>query len=203
MEEYVDDGTELFDLFGEIGFCSICQANLEDGERIRAVSKCQHLFHADCLEPWLRANNSCPLCRIDISRNTRHIANNYLANILNILEERLQAQRLQFRRNLFQFIVVEGILKKFSTAALFNPQYQRVCDFLERGQLTIQDLSSIPIQVRNRTSLQRHLTDIRHKLYAVNQNRPRNLQNWIEYVDLHRIVSEYALANPSFHEVWQ
>ncbi len=71
------DGTELFDLFGETGFCTVCQANLEEGERIRAIEKCQHLFHADCLDPWLRTQNTCPLCRVEINQQAQQIANTY------------------------------------------------------------------------------------------------------------------------------
>lgn len=199
----MEEGTELFDLFGESGFCSVCQTNLEEGERVRAIEKCQHLFHAECLDPWLRTHNNCPLCRVEISEASAQIANTYLANILTILEERLNEQRRQQRRNMFQFIIVEGILKKFPTAALFNPRYERVCDFLERGQITIQDLSSIPVEIRNRTTLTRHLGDIRNRLYAVNTSRSRSIQSWPEYGELHTLVANYAQANPSFQEVWQ
>lgn len=27
---------------------------------------CRHLFHADCLHPWLDVRNSCPLCRFQL-----------------------------------------------------------------------------------------------------------------------------------------
>ena len=197
------DGTELFDLFGETGFCTVCQANLEEGERIRAIEKCQHLFHADCLDPWLRTQNTCPLCRVEINQQAQQLANTYLANILTILEERLADQRRQFRRNMFQFVIVEGIMKKFPTAAAFNPKYERVCEFLERGQITIQDLSSIPLEVRNRTTLSRHLTDVRNRLYSTQTSRSRNIQSWPEYGQIRELVATYAGSNPSFQEVWQ
>jgi hypothetical protein len=60
------EGTELFDLFGESGYCSICQDDLKEGERVRTVAACQHLFHATCLDEWLRRKPECPMCRKSI-----------------------------------------------------------------------------------------------------------------------------------------
>ena len=42
--------------------CSICLASYEDGDDL-AVLPCSHLMHAECLMPWLKQTNSCPLCR--------------------------------------------------------------------------------------------------------------------------------------------
>ncbi len=45
--------------------CSICQDDL-GAERITATA-CMHLFHNDCLAPWLKDHTTCPTCRHDIS----------------------------------------------------------------------------------------------------------------------------------------
>ena len=67
----VDLQTEIFESCGEVGICTICQDNLEDGEQLRAISKCQHSFHIKCIDKWLSKRAECPLCRaaiIDVAR---------------------------------------------------------------------------------------------------------------------------------------
>lgn len=64
----LDAKTELFDLFGEEGTCTICQDDLREGERVRAVRACQHTFHATCLDPWLLSKGTCPMCRGEVIR---------------------------------------------------------------------------------------------------------------------------------------
>ena len=42
--------------------CAICLDALEDDDVVR-LPDCLHLFHADCLHPWLKQRNTCPLCK--------------------------------------------------------------------------------------------------------------------------------------------
>lgn len=43
--------------------CVICLANLEPGERVRVLPKCNHGFHVRCVDRWLMARSTCPTCR--------------------------------------------------------------------------------------------------------------------------------------------
>lgn len=45
--------------------CSICLDNLYDEEEHKEIIKikCNHMFHKECLEPWLRKQRNCPLCK--------------------------------------------------------------------------------------------------------------------------------------------
>lgn len=43
--------------------CTICLAEVEDGEKIGVLS-CHHIFHADCLRNWIARRNACPLCQV-------------------------------------------------------------------------------------------------------------------------------------------
>lgn len=54
---------ELFDLFGEEIFCSVCLEQVKEGQRTVVIKNCQHGFHQSCLDPWLLSNKSCPNCR--------------------------------------------------------------------------------------------------------------------------------------------
>jgi E3 ubiquitin-protein ligase RNF115/126 len=42
--------------------CSVCQEKFKLGE-LAKVLPCKHLFHPDCIIPWFRVKDSCPLCR--------------------------------------------------------------------------------------------------------------------------------------------
>lgn len=41
--------------------CAICLVDLAPGELVRDIP-CRHLFHASCLDPWLRLRGTCPYC---------------------------------------------------------------------------------------------------------------------------------------------
>ncbi|CAA7394700.1 unnamed protein product [Spirodela intermedia] len=43
--------------------CSICLADYKDGDVLRLLPDCNHLFHLKCVDPWLRQHPTCPVCR--------------------------------------------------------------------------------------------------------------------------------------------
>ncbi|KAL2342673.1 hypothetical protein Fmac_003958 [Flemingia macrophylla] len=43
--------------------CAICLCEYEPKETLRSIPECNHYFHADCIDEWLRLNATCPLCR--------------------------------------------------------------------------------------------------------------------------------------------
>ncbi|EDQ91248.1 uncharacterized protein MONBRDRAFT_15358, partial [Monosiga brevicollis MX1] len=44
--------------------CSVCQMQFELNDECRRLP-CEHLFHQDCLAPWLAQKSTCPVCRTD------------------------------------------------------------------------------------------------------------------------------------------
>ncbi|KAL6629601.1 hypothetical protein ACP70R_029366 [Stipagrostis hirtigluma subsp. patula] len=46
--------------------CAICLAVVRDGEVVRQLPACGHLFHVGCIDLWLRSHATCPLCRRDV-----------------------------------------------------------------------------------------------------------------------------------------
>lgn len=46
--------------------CVVCLQDLEDGDVVRVLPTCRHFFHGGCIDVWLRAHSSCPVCRADL-----------------------------------------------------------------------------------------------------------------------------------------
>uniref|UniRef100_A0A2N9J352 RING-type E3 ubiquitin transferase n=1 Tax=Fagus sylvatica TaxID=28930 RepID=A0A2N9J352_FAGSY len=43
--------------------CPICLSEYQPKETLRTIPECNHYFHADCIDAWLKLNATCPLCR--------------------------------------------------------------------------------------------------------------------------------------------
>lgn len=46
--------------------CAVCLAEYEGGDHVKTLPGCGHVFHSDCVDQWLTAKTSCPLCRADL-----------------------------------------------------------------------------------------------------------------------------------------
>lgn len=52
-----------------VGNCNICLAPYEIGDEVRTVI-CLHKFHKECIDPWLRTKNICPICKYPATEST-------------------------------------------------------------------------------------------------------------------------------------
>ncbi|KAF1871319.1 hypothetical protein Lal_00020111 [Lupinus albus] len=43
--------------------CAVCLNKFEPSEVLRLLPKCKHAFHVECVDTWLEAHSTCPLCR--------------------------------------------------------------------------------------------------------------------------------------------
>ncbi|XP_035542655.1 putative RING-H2 finger protein ATL21A [Juglans regia] len=43
--------------------CPICLSEYRPKETLKPIPKCQHCFHAACIDEWLKLNATCPICR--------------------------------------------------------------------------------------------------------------------------------------------
>jgi hypothetical protein len=44
--------------------CSICLSDYKESEVVRVIPDCGHIFHAVCIDQWLRSHATCPVCRV-------------------------------------------------------------------------------------------------------------------------------------------
>lgn len=51
---------------GDEGQCSICLSCLIEGEKVKVLPTCNHSFHPECIDEWLKTHSSCPLCRASL-----------------------------------------------------------------------------------------------------------------------------------------
>ncbi|KAK9047965.1 hypothetical protein SSX86_033073 [Deinandra increscens subsp. villosa] len=46
--------------------CIVCLSQVALGDRFAMLQRCKHVFHADCVEAWLKDHPNCPLCRTPV-----------------------------------------------------------------------------------------------------------------------------------------
>ncbi|KAF7096629.1 hypothetical protein CFC21_098538 [Triticum aestivum] len=54
----------------EAATCSVCLGAFQLGETVRLLPACLHLYHVECIDPWLDAHSTCPICRSDADPTT-------------------------------------------------------------------------------------------------------------------------------------
>lgn len=50
--------------------CSICLEDFEPKQEVM-VTPCKHMFHEECIVPWVNSNAVCPVCRFSLLEKTR------------------------------------------------------------------------------------------------------------------------------------
>ncbi|KAK7257662.1 hypothetical protein RIF29_31802 [Crotalaria pallida] len=43
--------------------CAICLEEFREGEKVKMIVYCNHVFHPHCIDTWLAKHVTCPICR--------------------------------------------------------------------------------------------------------------------------------------------
>uniref|UniRef100_A0A0E0KW75 RING-type E3 ubiquitin transferase n=1 Tax=Oryza punctata TaxID=4537 RepID=A0A0E0KW75_ORYPU len=65
--------------------CAVCLGAFDAAELLRVLPRCQHAFHPGCVDAWLMAHSTCPVCRRRVAREDAFVA----------VPEQLELPRLQ------------------------------------------------------------------------------------------------------------
>lgn len=60
--------------------CSVCLSEIEEGEKTRVLPKCNHAFHAECIDMWFHSHSTCPICRNPVQEQTEVSVESLLEN---------------------------------------------------------------------------------------------------------------------------
>jgi len=48
---------------GSVLECAVCLGAVKEGEMVRQLPACMHVYHVGCIDRWLAAHQTCPVCR--------------------------------------------------------------------------------------------------------------------------------------------
>jgi hypothetical protein len=91
--EQIQDATQLITYNSNVenisSSCPITLDEFQDGDIIRQIKHCRHVFHEQSIQNWFRSNVRCPVCRYDIReyRNPETVEEN-----VNNIEQENEAE---------------------------------------------------------------------------------------------------------------
>lgn len=54
--------------------CAVCLIEFKDDDILSLLPDCCHVFHSDCIKPWLASHVTCPICRANLEKASNSTA---------------------------------------------------------------------------------------------------------------------------------
>ena len=129
--------------------CVICHEELEPEHTVVKPKRCNHTFHAICINVWLANNRSCPICRRRISLATQAPWRSLFAVALVITRE------MTLERAAYTYSFISILLKRYDTARKWHTNRDALITAMEQFdvgsvRLPFIDLSSRTTAKRER-----------------------------------------------------
>eukprot|EP01130_Rhizamoeba_saxonica_P006574 TRINITY_DN261_c0_g1_i1.p1 TRINITY_DN261_c0_g1~~TRINITY_DN261_c0_g1_i1.p1 ORF type:complete len:466 (-),score=112.65 TRINITY_DN261_c0_g1_i1:1060-2457(-) len=146
--------------------CTICKEDWHLGEAALEMP-CLHVFHEDCINPWLKLHNSCPICRYELKTENKKYER-YRSQRIKVDGPEKLPPRVQQRYNISNVPNLHTIPQESRTEPVtqnndFNSK-QRIENAMQRSSLyygIVDDTNnlenSLPIREISDESLEKRL----------------------------------------------
>ena len=164
----MDKISDLYDLFGETAYCSICLEDISEGSRVRALNICNHIFHSMCIDKWFLEKSCCPSCRTEY----------------NIVKDTSITDINNIDRLFMTWTLIHGVLKKIKNATSFNDKKNEI-------RILFYNFRSLPVYLDSRYSLstiKKHIANRISRALNIRINtiyRQPQVYNWIDKIENH------------------
>lgn len=115
--------------------CVICFDLIEQTNK--SITKCNHIFHTNCLIKWSNINNSCPMCKKKLFNPSYDVIQINLNNDENI------RQRLQRQQNSSLQRIMSNSYEDTETERIMNEYDNKNLHLIVFSLISVSILSSI------------------------------------------------------------
>ena len=175
----MEEITDLYDLFGENAFCNVCFEDVKEGERVRCLLECNHIFHSVCIEKWFHEKTVCPTCRKEY--------------VITVLDDTKNNEIIDDIQRLFlTWTLIHGILRKLRTADEFNRNKETI-------KIICRTFRLLPVDLDSRYSfsvMKQYIANRISKIMGIEKNKIHKHPHVYRCIDKIENHPQFLLVSP-------